>query len=79
MANWVKRTKIRKATNGLLGRIETDELIAKESCRQHGNQPLPVTLRGSQPSSKFPTSETIRINIKVWFGRFHIERVIKWR
>jgi hypothetical protein len=79
MANWVKRTKIGQARNGLLGRTKTDEPIAKGSCRQHGNQPLPITLRGSELASRFPTSETICIDIKVWFARFHIERVIKWR
>jgi hypothetical protein len=79
MASWVKRTKIGQATIGALGRTKTDEPIAKESCRQHGNQPLPISLRGSELLSRFATSETIRIDIKVWFARFHIERVIKWR
>ena len=79
MANWVKRTKIREATNGLIGRTKTDELIAKESCRQHGNQPLSIALRGPEPPSRLPTSETIRIKIKVCFGRFHIERMTKRR
>ena len=79
MANWVKRTKIGQARNGLLGRTKTDAPIAKGSCRQHGNQPLPITLRGSELASRFPTSETICIDINVWFARFHIERVIKWR
>jgi hypothetical protein len=79
MANWVKRTKIREAADGLHGKTKTDELVAKESCRQHGDQSLPITLRESEPPSRLPTSETIRIDIKVWFGRFHIERVIRWR
>jgi hypothetical protein len=79
MVNWVKRTKICEATNGLLGLTKTDELVAKGKidARKEGDGRSSSALRGSEP--RLPTSETIRIKIKVWFGRFHIERVTKWR
>jgi hypothetical protein len=77
MVNWVKRTKIYGATNGLLGLTKTDELVDKIDARKERDERSRPALRGSEP--RLPTSETICIKIKVWFGRFHIERVTKWR
>jgi hypothetical protein len=75
MANW-ERTKI---SDGLLGGTKTDGLIAKGKidARKEGDERSSPALRGPEP--RLPTSETIHIRIKVWFGRFHIERVTKWR